>query len=560
MDDKELKCKLDELLVLPAETEWVEFKEAKDTLPFDTIGQYFSALSNEANLKGRPCGWLVLGVRDKPRDIVGSRFRIDRAKLDSLKHQIAEHTTEGLTFLEICELQVSLPTGPKNRVVMFKIPPAPRGIPVAWKGHWYGRDGESLVALNVQEFEQIRSQVESDWSAQICEGATLASLDPEAILKAREEYKTKNSKLAPEVDGWDDIIFLNKARVLIEGRVTHAAILLLGKEESEHFLSPAVAKMTWLLKDNDGADQDYEHLGPPFILRTDEVFAKIRNLRYRYMRDDTLFPVELTKYEQWVIREAMHNCIAHQDYRLHGRINVVETPDSLLFTNVGSFIPGSVEHVIEMNCPPERYRNRFLADAMVNLNMIDIIGGGIKKMFTLQRQRFFPLPEYDLSDPNRVEVRIIGKVLDENYTRALMTQTDLTLWEVIALDKVQKGIRLSGKECRLLRSKGLVEGRRPNLYVAATVAAATGRKASYIRNRAFDKDYYKKTLLAFLTKYGSATREEIDSLLMNKISDVLTREQKQAKISNLLQEMRKRDESIHRKGSRRTGRWLPTKE
>ena len=40
-----------------------------------------------------------------------------------------------------------------------------------------------------------------------------------------------------------------------------------------------------------------------------------------------------------IIREAMKNGIAHQDYTKGGRINVVEMDDQLVFTNLGSFIP-----------------------------------------------------------------------------------------------------------------------------------------------------------------------------------------------------------------------------
>lgn len=149
-----------------------------------------------------------------------------------------------------------------------------------------------------------------------------------------------------------------------------------------------------------------------------------------------LFPVEISQYDAWVIRESLHNCIAHQDYRLNGRVNVVEEPDAILFTNLGDFLPGSVEEVILKDAPPEFYRNRFLAEAMVNLNMIDTIGSGIKRMFTQQRQRNFPMPDYDLSEPGKVKVRIIGKIMDERYTRMLMQRTDLGLLEVIALDKV----------------------------------------------------------------------------------------------------------------------------
>lgn len=238
MSEFYLRDLLEEFRKLPAETEWVEFKEAKNDFHFDDIGKYFSAISNEANLKGQQYGWLIFGIHDKTRKILGSRYREDRAKLDSLKQEIARQTTSNLTFIEIHELFYT-----EGRVVMFQIPAAPKGVPVAWKGHYYGRNGESLVPLNIQEIEFIRSQASNeDWSVQICDGATLEDLDSEALLKARYEYKKKNPKFAEEVDDWDDITFLNKAKVTIQGKITRTAIILLGKPESEHFLSPSIAK------------------------------------------------------------------------------------------------------------------------------------------------------------------------------------------------------------------------------------------------------------------------------------------------------------------------------
>jgi ATP-dependent DNA helicase RecG len=96
---------------------------------------------------------------------------------------------------------------------------------------------------------------------------------------------------------------------------------------------------------------------------------------------------------------------------------------------------------------------------MVNLNMIDTIGSGIKRMFRVQRQRFFPMPDYDLKEPGRVKVRIIGKVLDEKYTRMLMNRGDLELMDVIAVDKMQKRRPLTDDEFRTLKEKLLIEDR-----------------------------------------------------------------------------------------------------
>src|SRR5690606_32410444 len=109
--------------------------------------------------------------------------------------------------------------------------------------------------------------------------------------------------------------------------------------------------------------------------------------KYRYIKSDSLFPEEVDQYDPYIIREALNNCIAHQDYTLGGKIIVVENEDGLLtFTNSGKFIPNSVEEVVTSESPEPRYRNTFLVGAMVNLNMIDTIGSGIKRMYNIQRR------------------------------------------------------------------------------------------------------------------------------------------------------------------------------
>jgi len=551
MQDAELKKLFGELRALPGENEWVDFKEAKNGFNFDKLGKYFSALSNEANLKDKQWGWLIFGVTDKTRKIVGTNYKPNRIGLDNLKHEVARQTTNNITFVEIHELIFS-----EGRVLMFQIPAAPPGIPIAWQGHYYGRDGESLVALNIQELEEIRSQIKADWSAEICEGAGTNDLDSDALKKAREEYKKKQPGFANEVNRWDDLTFLNKAKVIIQGNITRAAIVLLGKPESEHFIAPGIAKITWVLKDEHGVDKDYEHFGPPFILNTNRILAKIRNLKYRYLPNETLFPVEINQYDPYVIREALHNCIAHQNYELKERINVIEKPEELIFNNGGSFIPKTIEAVIEQNAPPKYYRNQFLTTAMANLNMIDTIGGGIRKMFTVQKDRFFPLPSYDLSKPNEVIVKIAGKVLNENYTQLLIENPNVDIRIVMLLDKVQKREKINKEEANLLKKQKLIEGRHPNIFITSRVAVSAADKAKYIKYRGFNNAHYKKMIIDFIKEYSSASKKEINDLLMDKISDALSERQKQSKINNLLFSMSSRDKTIRNDGSKKKSKWV----
>ena len=120
-----------------------------------------------------------------------------------------------------------------------------------------------------------------------------------------------------------------------------------------------------------------------------------------------------------------------------------------------------------------------------------------KRMFQEQRRRFYPLPDFDLSHPDKVVVTVHGKVIDPNYTALLMDQQDLSLETVILLDRIQKQSPVDKDDVKPLRKEGLVEGRYPNLFVAAHVASITGDRAQYIKNRAFDDEHYKQKIVEF---------------------------------------------------------------
>ncbi len=538
MTSVELQTKLTELLALPTETEWVEFKH-NNANPQE-IGEYLSALSNAAALHRQPHGYLVWGIEDGTLNVKGTTFKPYQTKgagNEDLEPWLARLLSPRIDF-RFFEF-----THSSHPVVLCRIQAA-NSTPVAFSGREWIRVGSHKKPLKdypekERELWKLLSTPAQDWSAQICSDATINDLDPAAIAFARQEYRKKHPSLAAEVDAWSDQTFLNKVKVCISGRITRTAIILLGRSESDHFLGGSHPQLSWILKDKDGLERDYKHYGPPFLLAVDAVLGNIRNLTCRVLPWGTLFPVELLQYDPWVLREALHNAIAHQDYAISGRINVVEFEDRLVVANLGSFLPGNVESVIRRDAPFSVYRNAFLAQAMVGLGMIDTIGSGIKRIYQAQKKRSFPMPDYDLTSENEVQVQIIGKVIDEKYTQMLMAKADLDLWDVIALDKVQKGKPLTEDEFKSLKAKKLVEGRRPNLFVSAEIAAATETLVDYLKKRGIDKDYGQKMVVELLEKQGQASRQDFDKLLLGKLSDALDDDQKRNFITNLLQEMRR---------------------
>jgi ATP-dependent DNA helicase RecG len=536
MSNKELHDKLEQLLRFRAENEVTEFKKAENTYDFSKLGKYFSALSNEANLLQCNEAWLVFGVfedtKKRKLEVTGTNFRLDKIKLHSIKKEIADKTTDRITFREIYEIDYS-----GKRVLMFCIPPAPRGVPIAFEGHYYGRDNESLIALNPEEYERIRNQSNrDDWSKEIINDATIHDLDEQAIQKARLVFNKRNPKYADEITGWGDAKFLNKAKLTINGKITRACFILLGKEEEEHFLDSAV-KIRWNLRTVDDKDKDFEIFSIPLIMAIDDIYMKIRNLKYRYLQEGTLFPDEVLRYDPFVIRESLNNAIAHQDYSKKARINVIEFEDDhLVFSNYGSFLPGSVENVVLKDAPEEQYHNPFLVEAMRNLDMIETQGGGIRKIFNFQRQRFFPMPDYDFSS-GKVKVVITGKVMNDDFARILAKNPELSLHDILTLDKVQKNKPVSETERLYLKKRSFIEGRKGNIYLSYRVIKPTedeGLMAEYVANKSFDDEYFKKLILEYIKKQGKASRKGIDSLIIPKLSAVLSPEQKRNKVKNYL--------------------------
>lgn len=522
------------------ENESVEFKEAKSQYDTDRIGRYFSAISNESNLRHQQHGWLVFGISESGhRHPVGTNFKNSRVSLEQFKYEISKQTNGGITFDEIIEL-FPIYDGRAFRVLMFKIPAAITGAPTDWKGVFYARSGESLVLLPQHKIDQIRSQERYDWSKQIIENATISCLDPDAIKYAREKFKEKldGPQVADEIDQMSNEQFLTKTKLMLNGKLTNAALLLLGNPDFDYLFSTP-PKLMWRLYGTDGSDKDYEIFGIPFINVIDKVFRKIRNLTYRYMPNQlTLFPIETQQYDTWLLRELLNNCIAHTNYRLGGRIYINEFEDRIRIVNPGDFMPQTIENVLQPSYNPPFYRNQLLADAMVKFHMIDTAAMGIRRVYRIQKEKYFPMPDYDFSVSNQVCVTIYGKTIDENYMHILFDNPALDLQTIFLLDQVQKKHPISDDGIAFLRKMKLIEGRKNNLFPSAKVAQSVANEAQYIKNKGFDDKYYKDLIVRYLHQYKKAKKSDIRALLWDKLPDVLSDEQKEYKIRNLLSSLR----------------------
>ena len=399
------------LATYPAENEaceWKEFKFLKHAVSgakADDIISYVSAL---ANVNG---GQLVIGVKDTTLDIVGIQEFSGYTK-----ETICPRIVGNCTHLNSEKFRVEefVSTDTRKTVWVFHVPKHAFRLPVYAHGHPWQRLGDQLVPMRPERLDAILLEAteHGDWSAGILEAASASDLDEGAINTAREKFKEKN-KSQPwlaQIDRWDTLTFLDKAKLTAHGKITRAALLLLGKPEAEHFLSPSVAQITWKL---DTEEKAYEHFGPPFILTTTDILRRVRNPSQKLFPNNQLLAVEIPKYETRTILEGLHNCIAHQDYERCARVLVTESLDRLIFENAGGFFEASPEAYYTGTRTPKRYRNAWLAHAMSHIGMIDALGYGIHDMTVSQRKRFLPLPGYTGSTATETRLEILGWPIDQ---------------------------------------------------------------------------------------------------------------------------------------------------
>lgn len=261
----------------------------------------------------------------------------------------------------------------------------------------------------------------------------------------------------------------------------------------------------------------------------------------RELPGGTLFPETMKQYDDYTIREALHNAIAHQDYTLQQRINFVENPGYLYYANGGSFIPGTLQKALATQGPQRHFRNECLCRAMVNFNMIDTVSRGIKKMFNEQRKRNFPMPDYEIDVLNKeVGVRIYGNTINDKYTKLLKDDDTLTLEDCILLDAVQKGHRISEDNVLALLKRGLLEGDISDYGISLDIAKRTRQLSDYTRNRGLDKAKLQQMILQYLQNAGSigAKRDSIFEYVKDVLPHSKTEEQKLRSLGDILRAMK----------------------
>ena len=447
-------------LLTAGENEVIEFKEAHKGKRADYIGKYVSALSNEANLRGVDFGWLCFGVADKPRGNTGTRLVGTDAVIDqNLKYEISRNTTHNLTIRDVLEGIVE-----GKRILILKIPAAPRGMPIAWNGKFYGRNGDSLTTLSTDKYDEIRRQSGIyDWSSEICPQASLEDLDEVALSLMRDKYATKQRnedfRTLPQENMLSDL------GLMLNGGITNAAVILTGKKEfiQQHYPNAAI-RLEYRESEADIAFLNRIAYEEAFFLSIDKLWHDINIRNISIPISDGPYIFQIPSFNESVMREAICNAVAHRDYRIASETLIKQYPHKITITNAGGFPPGvTKDNLLTVSSTP---RNRLLSDVMAKTGLVERSGQGIDKIYKNTLAEGKPSPDYGNSNSEMVELVLSTAIVNKPFAlfidetqRRLSPENKLSVFEIIALEKVREEQydKVTRSTLQKLLKKGLIE-------------------------------------------------------------------------------------------------------
>ena len=377
-------------LNVPAETERLEFKEAKAQFDSEKLMRYCVALANEGG------GYLVLGVTDKPpRRVVGSSAFVSVPDLNRLKARVVEKLRLRLEAVELMH--------PDGRVLVLEIPSRPIGQPLDFAGTYLMRAGEDLVTMTPDHLRRIFAEGRPGWlMSPAREGASadevVALLDTQGFFDLLHlPYPTVREGVLAKLSGKGLI-----AQTPEGWRITNLTALLLAKRLDA--FSPELARKAVRVVIYAGADKLVTREDRPgsrgyavgFDGLVDFVHAAAPQNRFieQAVREETkMFPKQ-------ALRELIANALVHQDFDETGTSVMVEMyVDRLEVSNPG-VPPISVERFID----EYRSRNERLADLMRWMGICEEKGSGVDKVIAAAEVFQLPAPDFRVSQTRTTAV------------------------------------------------------------------------------------------------------------------------------------------------------------
>jgi ATP-dependent DNA helicase RecG len=534
---------LEALLAAP-EAERLEFKEAKANFHFEKLAKYCAALANEGG------GKIILGVTDRrPRRIVGTSAFEEPGR-----------TVAGLVDRLHIRVSCSEIQHPDGRVLVFDTPPRLPGAPIQFDGVYWARAGDELRSLPAEELRRVFDEAGPDFSAGKHPSATLADLDSGLIARFRESWirKSGNTGLAHVASEQ----LLEDAELLVDGKLTHAALILLGTHAAlGRHLAQAEVVFEYRSSEASTPYQQRLEFRSGFLGFLDDIWKVIslRNETLHYQ--EGFFVRDIPAFNEMVIREAVLNALTHRDYRLAGSIFIRQFPQKLEIVSPGGFPPGiTPENLLWRQSP----RNRRIAEVCAKCGLVERSGQGANRMFEESIKEGKPRPDYSGSDDYQVALTLRGEIQSLDFLRFLEKvgqerQAKFTTDDLLVLDSIQRDLAVPEtlkSQLPHLLEQGIIErigrGRGVRFILSREFHEFLGKAGAYTRRKGLDRETNKELLLKHAEESplpGAAMKD------FEQVLPALSRRQ----ILLLLQELRQ-EGKIHPEGQRRTARWRPGPE
>lgn len=516
------------------EDEHLEFKEAKSNFDSGKLAKYCAALSNEGG------GRVIFGVTNqRPRRVVGTRAFED---LERTKAGLVERLRLRINAEEIVH--------PEGRVVVFHVPPRPIGMAIHIDGAYWMRAGEDLVPMTPDMLKWIFDEAGPDFSAGICQGASVADLEPAAIEAMRAMWCRKSGN--KNLDTLPPDQLLADAELVVDGAVTYAALVLLGTEQVlRRFLPQAEVIFEYRPNERPGPAQQRKEYRRGFFLFHDDLWntIELRN-EVQHFRSG-LIVLDIRTFSEIVVREAVLNAISHRDYRLAGSIFVRQYPRRLEIVSPGGFPAGiTLENILWRQSP----RNRRIAEVLQKCGLIERSGQGVNLMFEEAIKESKPAPDFSDTDEHQVAVAVRGEVQDPQFLQFLEKLgkerlASFQIQDLLVLDAVNRGETVAeGLKDRLptLVEEGVIERVGRNRYMLSRkFYSFVAKPGVYTRKRGLDRNTNKALLLQHIRDNNGCQLQEMLQVLPALPYDQVRR---------LLREL-KAEGQIHNIGRTRAGRW-----
>ena len=186
--------------------------------------------------------------------------------------------------------------------------------PISYKGKYYLRSGSTLQELNgsaLQDF--ILRKMDKGWDDLVCEGATLADIDRNAIDYFLRQAIPAGRMSSETLNDSTATILYNLNLTTADGRLKNAAILLFGKEPQRQFISARFRIGYFAMDATDLRYQD--EITGNILQMADKVMWALRS-RYlkAYIRYEGMHRVEDLEIPEEALRELIYNAIVHRNY------------------------------------------------------------------------------------------------------------------------------------------------------------------------------------------------------------------------------------------------------